>query len=539
VTGNRIIYDVTMNEVGLNYRLAWEIHEDRIMLQAERTAETCFRAWSSSAWTLGFQPTASPVNVLGAITRSGEAGNLSLPLIVHAPNAGSVKIEASNPETLWRFDAYRPIDLIINELKLGEAPQPEGDYLMPAGHFLTQLEMRITQPDVPLRDSAPEELKRAILKTAFTALTYRPDTATLSNNSASIHCPISMDNWSAITTRMGEILPGLKAVDLLRASLERWLDGGPGYSSGKLLHEGEFHDAEDEYLMTGAACLLGLAEFLGHAASPEWAKGYLQPIQRQIEKMRARDLDDDGLIESNYRTGTSGSGQWSTCWWDVISFGWKDAFANALLYDALNKLAQSLPKLGVTDLGMDVNAWAEKLHDRYFPTFFNPETGWLAGWRCKENQLHDHAFLFVNGVAISTGLVEPGTSRSIMEKLWQELKRVNMPDPIYGLPGNLWHIPDDDLADIMQGYPLGYYQNGGRTHSQARHFVNALYQVGMTDEAEWMLRRLALGLAEGRVFGGCKSGVDWRFWDDRPSGYEGLLTDQFGVLAVIMERYRD
>ncbi|MFZ5515584.1 MAG: hypothetical protein ACOY90_03035 [Candidatus Zhuqueibacterota bacterium] len=539
VIGNHIAYDVTLNEVGLNYRLAWEIHDDRLVLRAERTAETALRAWTSSAWTMGIQPTVSPVNVLGAITRSGETGNLSLPVIVHAPTAGSLKIQALNPGTLWRFDAFRPIDLIINELKLGEAPQPEGDYLIPAGQFQTELEISITEPALSLRRSAPEELKRAIRKTAFTALTYRPDTATLSNNSASIHCPISMDNWSAITTRMGELLPGLKAVDLLRASLERWLDGGPGYSSGKLLHEGESHDAEDEYLMTGAACLLGLAEYLSRAASPEWVTRYLHPIQRQVKKMRARDLDDDGLIESDYRTGISGSGQWSTCWWDVISFGWKDAFANALLYAALNTLAQSLPKLGVTDVGVDLNAWAEKLHGRYFPTFFNPETGWLAGWRCKKNQLHDHAFLFVNGVAISNGLVEPEPARTIMEKLWQETKRVNMPDPIYGLPGNLWHIPDADLADIMQGYPLGYYQNGGRTHSQARHFVNALYAVGMTEEADFVLRRLALGLAEGLVFGGCKSGVDWRFWDDRPSGYEGLLTDQFGVLAVILERYRE
>ncbi len=125
----------------------------------------------------------------------------------------------------------------------------------------------------------------------------------------------------------------------------------------------------------------------------------------------------------------------------------------------------------------------------------------------------------------------------MMERLWEESLRVGMPDPYLGLPGNLRPIPDYDLADIMQGYPLGYYQNGGRTHSQARHFVGALYRVGMTREADYLLSRLCKGLADAVVYGGCRSGLDWRYWDGRPCGYEGLLTDQFGILSVALARY--
>ena len=65
-----------------------------------------------------------------------------------------------------------------------------------------------------------------------------------------------------------------------------------------------------------------------------------------------------------------------------------------------------------------------------------------------------------------------------MRRLLAEMERVSMPDPALGLPLALWPIPDEDLADIMQGYPQGYYQNGGRTHSQARRFVMGLYAVG-------------------------------------------------------------
>ena len=289
--------------------------------------------------------------------------------------------------------------------------------------------------------------------------------------------------------------------------------------------------------MTGTACLLGLAEYLEHHGTPEWLARYHAPIRRQLDAMRARDVDDDGLVESLYRTGVSGTGQWSTCWFDVVSYGWKDAFSNALLYPALTRLAAVFPQLGAPDLADGLADWAERLKASYTPAFLHPTTGWLAGWRCKEDRLHDHAFLPPNGAAVCGGLLDDALARQVTERLWNESLRVRMPDPYLGMPGNLWPIPDEDLSDIMEGYPLGYYQNGGRTHSQSRHFVGALYRVGMTREADYLLSRLCKGLGDAAVFGGCGSGKDWRYWDGRPCGYEGLLTDQFGILAVALERY--
>ena len=61
------------------------------------------------------------------------------------------------------------------------------------------------------------------------------------------------------------------------------------------------------------------------------------------------------------------------------------------------------------------------------------------------------------------------------------------PKPRFGLPISLWPIPDKDLAGIMQGYPQGFYGNGACTHSEARHFVDALYLVGMKEEADMLL----------------------------------------------------
>jgi hypothetical protein len=320
-------------------------------------------------------------------------------------------------------------------------------------------------------------------------------------------------------------------------SLERWLDGGQSYADGRIVDAGAIHDAQDEYLMTGAAVLRGLADYLERGATDGWFHARLERIRTRLAAMRARDLDGDGLIESKWRTGVSGTGQWSTCWFDVTSFGWKDAFANAILYPALTKLAAIFARQGLAGESAVLGEWAARLHANYVPTFLNPATGWLAGWRCKEEKLHDYAFLMVNGCAISAGLVPARQARDICAKLLAEMTKVGVPNATYGLPANLWCVPDEDLADIMQGFPFGYYQNGGRTHSQARHFLMALYQCGFTTEADRLLLELCEGYAGALVYGGNKSGVDWRFWDDRLCGYEGLLTDQFGVLEVIFHRY--
>lgn len=535
VSGNVVSYDARLAGTGQRYRLRWEVLEDRLRLTAERFGEQPLRAWESSAWHVAFDSQVAPTTVLGRVTKRGEAGLLELPVLLHAPGFGTLRVAAAHGSALWRSDSARPITTTTSELKIGEVPQPEGDYLLLPGHHRTEVELVVTQHSVPTRDDTPPEVERALRRCTLTALTYRPDTATFSNNGNSMHAPICMDYWSAVATRVGVILPEFDACELLRDSLERWLGGAPGYASGRTSRADYF--LEDEYLMTGTASLLGLAEYLQKAASSDWTARFSRQIGDEIHRMQMRDLDGDGLVESPHRLGISGQHQWSTNWWDVISFGWKDAFANALLYPSLRILAEVLPRLGQSQLATGLVEWADRLRASYLPAFFNPATGWLAGWRCKDDRLHDYAFLFVNGAAVCAGLVDAGLAQSIIGRLWSEMERLGFRDYHLGLPGNLWPIPNADAAAPQHGLPMGCYQNGGLTHSQARHFVAALYRVGMEEEADRVLTRLCLSLGDGSAFGGCGSGVDWRRWDGLPSGYEGLLCDQFGVLAPAIDRF--
>jgi len=535
VRGATVTYDFRTGSQ--HYRLAWCVSPRGLTLSVVRTGARPLLAWHSAVWALGLRNSVAPSQVIGRLLMDGETGAVALPLILNFPRFGSMEFASKSRDLFLRSDCYRKHDLNILEVKLGEERTPEGLYRLPAGRFAATLTICPVAPPVRLRAGAPAVIRRALARTAFTSLTFRPDTATLSNNGASMHCPICLDTWTAVMMPMGEVLPGFRPVELVRWSLERWLTGGPGYAAGRLLQDGRAHDAADEYLMTGTAALRGLGDYLRHEATAAWFKKYQAPILQRMAEAQQRDLDGDGLIESPYRTGVSGTGQWSTCWYDVVSFGWKDAFSNAILHGALHQLAPALRRFGLDARATELEVWADQLRASFGPAFWNPHTGWFGGWRCLEGKLHDHAFLAVNGAAIGADLVEPAVARSLLRRLLAEAKRVGVPDAALGLPGNLHPIPDEDLADIMQGYPLGYYQNGGRTHAQTRHFVMALYHAGLTREADGLLTRLCEGLADARVFGGNQSGVDWRYWDDRPCGYEGLLTDQFGVLEPIFWRW--
>lgn len=525
---------------GQAYDLRWIVSRAGLQLEAVREAPKSAQAWHSSAWTIGWDNAVSPTHAVGPLTERGESGSMALPGWINAPGFGTWSLESGDVAASMRSESVRPADLHQFELKVGEVAERSGLYRLPAGRHVATFSLKPVRAPRSLRSSTPPVVKRAWERTYFVAPTFRADIATLSNSGASMVCPICMDSWSAVLPRLGleKAVPGTPSgADLLRLSIERWLAGGPGYAAGKLSHGGEVHDADDEYLMTGAAILRGIGDYLVRDASAAWFRRHRAAIKAKLAAARGRDLDGDGLIESPHRTGTSGSGQWSTCWLDVLSFGWKCAWSNAILFGALRELAAGFARWGDEATAADLRAWRQQMRAAYRATFWNEATGWLAGWRCAEDRLHDYAFLPVNGTAVREGLLDEAEARAVMQRLLAESRRVGMPDPALGLPMNLHPIPDEDRADILQGYPYGYYQNGGRTHSQTRHFVMALYAVGMKAEADAILERLCVGFAEASTFGGNRTGVDWRAWDDRPCGYEGLLTDQFGLLEAIRWRW--
>ncbi len=67
---------------------------------------------------------------------------------------------------------------------------------------------------------------------------------------------------------------------------------------------------------------------------------------------------------------------------------------------------------------------AEALRSIYYTTFYNLATGVLAGWKSADGKLHDYYFTFVNGVAITYGLVSREQGNQIMNRVLAKMKDV-------------------------------------------------------------------------------------------------------------------
>ena len=63
-------------------------------------------------------------------------------------------------------------------------------------------------------------------RNALTALPFRADTTTYSNNGASMHCTTSLADVSAIAERL-TTAPGIDPMGWVGDSLQRWIDGAP------------------------------------------------------------------------------------------------------------------------------------------------------------------------------------------------------------------------------------------------------------------------------------------------------------------------
>lgn len=534
VKKNQVTYKIHYPQSKIDLSLHWHIGPKSLELEVERMIPKTQRVLLDSVWSIAFNSQVTPVAVLGETIKKGETGQIKSPFLLHAPRGNNFKVTQGGTVESCRYDAIRPLDATCAEWSIGNRSQPEGDYLLSKGSFKSQMKWEIAPTSVRTVSSIPRDVKNAIERNLPTAFAYRPDTATLSNNSTSIHCYFCLESW----IELYKVFPnvhGISTGTFLRDTFSRWLDGAPSYASGRE-SDGK-HLYEEKYLHSITATLYALSEYLLLKENQKWGALRWDKIINRLDFLKSLDLDGDGLIESKERLGISGEHQWSTNWWDVISFGWKDAFTNAFIYPLLlnfSKLFEQRKEIQKSD---EMKQWADQFLIAYHQNFWNAESGWYAGWRCKKNQLHDYAFLFVNGAAVKYGIAPEPLRAPIMKSLYQELEKAQVPYHL-GLPGNLWNIPDADLAPVMHGKPFGWYENGGLTLSQTKHFLGGMYAAGLHKEADHLIEKISRGVAEGEVTGGIGSGVDWRLWNGSPSGYEGLLVDQFGILAVAMKRWK-
>jgi hypothetical protein len=498
--------------------------------------------------------------VLGMM-RPGER-DVNTPCVLHLPDLGSVRITADAPVKL-RCDARRWVEKPFVEIVF-----PAADPEQPTITYT--LDVTAIHPDAPgIRgDPRYDGFRRGFLN----IFQVNPRLQALANHSSSDSCPFCLYAYAEVARATPELAPGLRALDLIRMTLDRYLGGMKGYGiPGYNPSETGADTVETEFVhMSGdvlPSLLIAAGIYARNAPDREWARVNYTGLRDWTAQMLSRDLDGDGLIEfpasgnSAYRSRDDDGG--FSNWWDCVGFGHADAYVNALAYRALREMTAIAGMAGEhADAALFADA-GDRLRAAYFPAFFNPETGLLGGWRSRDGVLHDYAFTFVNGIAVVYGLVGEAAGNALMDALLRTMREVGYTNFRLGLPGNLrpiakldyLHVPEKhrptDPAEVLphelrwgggvrddgtDGFQ--HYENGGATACYAYFTIRALDLLGRRNEADATLMPMLEAFREGEFQGKGLNGMskDWKSWSGECWGYEGFLVDGFLTLLAVAER---
>ncbi len=478
-------------------------------------------------------------------------GSVRLPALLHLPDAGTFRITSSAGNNIsLPYDAKRFFDwspnLVYKEnhkayvkmtIPAATASRPEVDYTFDVVAIYPHL------PGIE-NDARFDGFRRDWLN----IFQLSPRRHMLANHAASDACAFTVFFYTSMAEKTPELAPGLTAMDLVRQTLNRYLAGGHGYG----MPDGSDPENPVSSTDTYPSLLIAASDYVRATGDDTWLKKNYPTLQEWARRMLAMDRDGSGLISdisSGYGIYTYRQYPKHTSnWWDNIGFGHYDAYGNAVAYHALVEMTETARRAGNAQDAELYAARAAKLKSVYYRTFYDPATGVLAGWKDERGKLHDYYFTFVNGVAITYGLIPNDKASAIMDHMLAKTKEVGYTRFDYGLPGNLIPIRQEDymVHNPRWGAPqtadgsdtFGIYCNGGASGSFVYFTLEALYKLGRRNDADAILFPLLKGYGRGGFQGHGANGmtVDWKSWDGTAHGYEGLLVDNYQALLAVLSR---
>lgn len=435
----------------------------------------------------------------------------------------------------------------------------------------------IAQPD-GVDDALWQRIRRPWLN-QFQANADENDVETpmmLANNVLSNPAVCCTFFYSAAIRLLPEPLPGIDLPMLVRRTLDDWF-------ANRVMQHGNVAAfcKSDTYLFTNPALICAAWDYVDATGDIDWLCTNLDQINLAANFLLRRDQDGDGLVESLH----SGN-RWSLrdpdradFYLETINFGHKNALTNAFACRAFLCYADLLGRVDRPELAAVYRKAAAKLKSVYGDTFYNPETGVLAGWVSADGELHDHVFPFVNGLACAFGLVAPDRGREILRRIMARLRELKPGGWRWGVPVNLVPVPDYDLIqpalrpdgkygmcektrevlpttlddlgvprwvdpDGTRSFRGRALYNGATQTGLTAFLIMGLDAVGMREDADWLLEPLLQAAEAGELQNGLHvkagEGAEHHDWDGNPTGYEGYLPEgwHFLVAASMRENNR-
>ena len=276
-----------------------------------------------------------------------------------------------------------------------------------------------------------------------------------------------------------------------------------------------------------------------------FAKKFVSNAMKAADFILSRDVDNDGIFETpfpgDYMFQQCETGQCCN-WWDNFAFGHKDIYFNYLCHRALRELCQLLDKLGRGNEAEKYKTQLEKFDANFFNTFYNPETGVMAGWISKNGEIHDYSFTFAVSMGINEGLIPKDEGKKMIKILLNQMKKEGYGDLRFGIPGNAKPVAQKDTIYWPCMSDWGRYENGGLNGMNGYHFLTAMYNVGMTKEADKILFAILDTYEKdlthsGLMPGYCRS-IDWRTKEGVACGYNYLADNYYFLLSVYTGKYK-
>jgi hypothetical protein len=530
VDGNKISYQNLNIVDGLNIDAIFTVERDRIKIELTQTCDKPIPVIEAYAWRFAWDLTKGITGMAGVPSLSlGRNGDVKFPALWATDGNGSLacNLVNGNPETTrLQAESYRYEKCASGGFIFGEHSNDSQSEVIPAGKHKAVFELTLDdfEPEEKISSAASSIGLQRHWGTVFSC--FRPEFGGFSNHAASGHCHLSQGPPLEIAAHTKIPKVGPNPIDLARFTISRAFLGGGGYGYWRNLY------LDTDPVLVSAAGRI-------HHADPnlEW----LKKIETGLVETTNRILSfvgKNGMVICRDLSGNSGSYRWSTNSFDVVGFGHIDGYVNAWAYRALRNAAAMLDDLGnYKKLVTKCRRAATNLRMNYASVLLNPETEWIAGWRSRDNQLHDYGFIWVNGVALAFGLLENNIAQKALSALEEKRTEVGPATARLGLPCNLYPIQEKDhmLAKVLDNNHPTFetYTDGSLSGWSATYYLRALSKYGDRDHAKKVIAKMSEGYEAGVFNGGHGTGHEFRSWEGLPTGYEGTLIGCFGPLYAI------
>lgn len=503
---------------------------------------------NNEPFNISFKQELNHVTVFGIMK---DPNRVSLPCLIHLPDMGTFRVTGNVSGLELIADARRASTETKNDVKESfvSISFPAASDKHP--RVIYQLEIVNIHPEIAGIKNNP--LYDGFRRNFINIFQVNPRLRVLANNSSSDPCAFTLYSYAQVAQHTPPLANGLTAMDLVKMTLNRYINGMKAY--GLVGYTDNYEDADTvswkskyDSLDSHPSLLMAACYYINTTNDNKWLAENLNALINWADIIVKKDIDGDGLIEypvsGNY--GSWDGYQRPANWWDTVGFAHKDAFSNALAYQALKLFGEILKNANNPDAQIYL-AQAAKLKSVYFSTFYNSETGVLAGWKSEDGQLHDYYFTFVNSVAISYGLINAEQGNQVMDNLLSKMKAVGFNDFSIGLPGNLIPVKKGDytapdqhrwggpsLEDGTDAFEI--YENGGATACYTYFMVDALQKLKRNSDADKIFHPILKSIKDGNFSGKCANGMskDWKTWKGECWGYEGFLVDGYMVLLACL-----